>query len=160
MKLRFVLFSGSALKRRWQVIFVGPKPMIIFLAIGAVIHWVSFLSSATPRMDWKIVSLCGGVKVAESNSQRADRRDREALEKPREPEPQEMQAPVQAKVEPEKIVAGPRNIKEKTAIYVFLGWLWVSIGVCVYILRLKIKEADRLHNMKFFSPERKQETSE
>jgi hypothetical protein len=62
---------------------------------------------------------------------------------------------VQAKVEPEKIVPGPQNIKERTAIYVFLGWMWVSIAVLVYVLRLKIKEADRLYFSRYFSPEKK-----
>jgi len=68
---------------------------------------------------------------------------------------QQEEQKVQAEVQPEKIVAGPKNIKESTAIYVFLGWLWVSIGVLIYILRLKIKEVDRLHAIKFFSPDRK-----
>lgn len=45
----------------------------------------------------------------------------------------------------EKIISSPRNIKEKTAIYVFLGWMWMTIFVLIYILRLKIKEADRLY---------------
>jgi hypothetical protein len=62
---------------------------------------------------------------------------------------------VQAKAEPEKIVPGPQNIKERTAIYVFIGWMWVSIAVLVYILRLKIKEIDRLYFSRYFSPEKK-----
>ncbi len=68
---------------------------------------------------------------------------------------QQEEQKVQADAHPEKIVAGPQNIKERTAIYVFLAWLWVSIGVLVYILRLKIKEVDRLHAIKFFTPDRK-----
>ena len=56
--------------------------------------------------------------------------------------------------EPEKIIPSPRNIKESTAIYVFLAWLWVGIFVLIYILRLKIKEVDRLHKIKFFSAKR------
>jgi hypothetical protein len=62
---------------------------------------------------------------------------------------------IQAKAEPEKIVPGPQNIKERTAILVFLGWMWVSIAVLVYILRLKIKETDRLYFARYFSPEKK-----
>lgn len=61
----------------------------------------------------------------------------------------------QAKAQPEKIVSGPQNIKESTAIYVFLGWMWVSIAVLIYFLRLKIKEADRLYVVKFFFPDKK-----
>ncbi|MDH7513596.1 MAG: hypothetical protein QHH14_11680 [Clostridiales bacterium] len=68
---------------------------------------------------------------------------------------QQEEPKVQAEAQPEKIVAGPQNIKEKTATYVFLGWMWISIGVLVYVLRLKIKEVDRLHAIKFFSPDRK-----
>jgi hypothetical protein len=68
---------------------------------------------------------------------------------------QQEEPKVQAKAQPEKIIVGPRNIKEGTAIYVFLGWLWVSIGVLIYILRLKIKEADRLYAIRFFKPDRK-----
>lgn len=55
---------------------------------------------------------------------------------------------------PEKIIAGPQTIKERTAILVFLGWMWVSIGVLIYLLRLKIKEVDRLHRARYFSPRR------
>lgn len=51
----------------------------------------------------------------------------------------------------EKIVPGPRNIRERIGIYAFLGWMWLVVGVTVYILRLKIKEVDRLLVMKFFS---------
>ena len=56
--------------------------------------------------------------------------------------------------EPEKIVPSPKNIKESTAIYVFLVWMWVAIFVLVYILMLKIKEVDRLNKTKFFRAKR------
>ncbi|MGB8951964.1 MAG: hypothetical protein WCC06_04780 [Candidatus Aminicenantales bacterium] len=52
---------------------------------------------------------------------------------------------------PEEVVSAPKDIKERTAIYVFLGWMWVSIFVLIYFLRLKIKEADRVYRLKFFS---------
>lgn len=68
---------------------------------------------------------------------------------------QEKSQEPKAEAQPEKIITGPKNIKESTAIYVFLGWLWISIGVLIYILRLKIKEADRLHAIKFFTPDKK-----
>lgn len=58
---------------------------------------------------------------------------------------------VQEKTEPEKIVGAPRDIKQKTAILVFVAWIWVSILVLVYFLRLKIKEADRLYRLRFFA---------
>ena len=50
-----------------------------------------------------------------------------------------------------KIIPSPKDIKEKTAVYVFLGWMWLSIIVLVYILMLKIKEVDRLLHLKFFN---------
>jgi hypothetical protein len=62
---------------------------------------------------------------------------------------------VQAKPQQGKIVAGPRNIKERTAVYVFLGWMWGSVAVLVYFLSLKIKEADRLYSSRFFFPSKK-----
>lgn len=49
------------------------------------------------------------------------------------------------------IMPSPKDIKEKIAIYVFVGWLWLSIIVLIFILRAKIREVDRLHNIKFFS---------
>lgn len=51
----------------------------------------------------------------------------------------------------ETIVPGPKDIKQETSLYVFIGWLWLCIGVCVYFLRLKIKEADRLLLLDYFS---------
>ncbi|MFP4082389.1 MAG: hypothetical protein ACLFVG_06485 [Candidatus Aminicenantes bacterium] len=51
----------------------------------------------------------------------------------------------------EKVVVSPQDIKEETGVYVFLGWLWLSIFVLIYFLRLKIKEVDRLHHLKFFN---------
>ncbi len=104
--------------------------MIIALAIATVVPWGTLS--------------CGQSAEANVLEPRALR----TAEQQEEPK-------VQAETQPEKIVGGPQNIKERTAVYVFLGWLWVSIGVLVYILRLKIKEIDRLHAIKFFSPARK-----
>jgi hypothetical protein len=59
----------------------------------------------------------------------------------------------QAKKESEKIIASPQNIKEKTGILVFVAWIWLSIFVLIFFLRLKIREADRLFRLKFFSGE-------
>ncbi len=50
-----------------------------------------------------------------------------------------------------KIIPSPANIKESTAIFVFVGWVWLSIIVLIFILRAKIKEVDRLYHLKFFS---------
>lgn len=51
----------------------------------------------------------------------------------------------------EVIVPAPKNQKEAMGIYVFLAWIWLSIFVLIYILRLKVKEVDRIHQLKFFS---------
>ncbi len=73
-----------------------------------------------------------------------------ASEDPQSVQEQQETAP-QTEAEEEKIVPSPKNIKEGTAIYVFVGWMWLSIFVLIYILRLKIKEVDRLYRIKFFS---------
>jgi hypothetical protein len=54
----------------------------------------------------------------------------------------------------ERIVPAPSDIKQATAIYVFLGWIWLSIGVLIFFLRQKIKEVDRLHRLGFFSEDK------
>ncbi len=56
---------------------------------------------------------------------------------------------------PEKPHPGPKDIKEQVAIYVFLGWLWLSILVLIYVLRLKIRESDRLDNFAYFDTDKK-----
>jgi hypothetical protein len=57
----------------------------------------------------------------------------------------------QKKEEPEKIVGAPKDVKQKLGIWVFVGWMWISVVVLIYFLRLKIKEADRLYSLRFFS---------
>jgi hypothetical protein len=54
----------------------------------------------------------------------------------------------------EKIKPAPKDIKEAVGIYVFLGWIWISIFVLVFILRQKIKETDRIYRLKFFSSDK------
>jgi hypothetical protein len=57
--------------------------------------------------------------------------------------------------EPEKIVGAPQDAKQKTGIWVFVVWMWISILVLIYFLRLKIKEVDRLYSLRFFSAKKK-----
>jgi hypothetical protein len=57
--------------------------------------------------------------------------------------------------EPDKIVGAPQYIKESTGVYVFLGAIWLAIAVLAYLLRLKIKETDRLLEVGYFSSEKK-----
>jgi hypothetical protein len=55
----------------------------------------------------------------------------------------------------EKVAASPGSIKETTRIYVFVGWMWLAIFVLLYFLRLKIREVDRLYDIKYFSAKKK-----
>jgi len=57
----------------------------------------------------------------------------------------------QEKEEPEKIISAPHDAKQKTGIWVFVAWMWISVFVLIYFLRLKIKEADRLYRLRFYS---------
>lgn len=57
----------------------------------------------------------------------------------------------QEKEEPEKIVGTPQDAKQKIGIWVFVAWMWISVFVIIYFLRLKIKEADRLYRLRFYS---------
>ena len=56
--------------------------------------------------------------------------------------------PATAKKSPEKITASPKDIKEKISIYVFVGWMWLSIFTLIYFLKQKIKEEDRIFSYK------------
>jgi hypothetical protein len=56
-----------------------------------------------------------------------------------------------SKPEADKIVPGPQSIKENVGILVFLAGIWLSIFVLIYLLRLKIKETDRLLEVGYFS---------
>ena len=57
----------------------------------------------------------------------------------------------QAKKSQEKIEASPKDIKEKITVYVFIGWMWLTIFALIYILKQKIKEEDRIFSYKDFS---------
>jgi hypothetical protein len=56
-------------------------------------------------------------------------------------------------VRTEPIVPAFSGIKEQTAVYVFYAWLWLSIAVLIYFLRLWVKEADRVYKAKYYEPE-------
>ncbi len=62
---------------------------------------------------------------------------------------------IQTDKKPEKVVASPQDIREKTGIVVFVVWMWLSIIILVFFLRLKIREADRLYRLRFFSSDKK-----
>ncbi len=69
--------------------------------------------------------------------------------------PEEQSQAAQAEKEKEKIVPSPKNIKESTGLYVFVGWVWLAVFVLVFFLRLKIKEVDRLYRLGYFSNKKK-----
>ncbi len=62
-----------------------------------------------------------------------------------------------AKKVPEKrtetIVPAFSGIKERTAVFVFYVWLWLSIVVLIYFLRLWVKESDRVYHAKYYEPD-------
>ena len=64
-------------------------------------------------------------------------------------------AQAQPQAAPEIIVPGPRNIRERIGIFVFVAWLWAAIVILVFILRLEIREADRVHKLKLYPGEHK-----
>jgi|WetSurMetagenome_2_1015567.scaffolds.fasta_scaffold247186_3 hypothetical protein len=70
--------------------------------------------------------------------------------------PQPAPAKKPAKKAPEKrtetIVPAFSGIKEQTAVYVFYGWLWLSIVVLIYFVRLWVKESDRVYHAKYYEP--------
>lgn len=70
---------------------------------------------------------------------------------------QEDQEAGSSAAEPEKVHGAPSDIREAAAIYVFLGWLWLSILVLIYLLRLKIRECDRLDHFDYFQTSGKPE---
>ena len=55
----------------------------------------------------------------------------------------------------DKITPGPQTIKESTGIFVFIAWMWLAIFVLVYILSLKVKEVDRLFEIRYLSGKKK-----
>jgi len=60
-----------------------------------------------------------------------------------------------SKPEADRIIPSAQNIKESTGIFVFLGGIWLSVVVLIYLLRLKIKETDRLLEAGFFSSDKR-----
>ena len=64
--------------------------------------------------------------------------------------PAKTTAKVKAPPTPETIHPAFADLKEKTAVLVFLAWLWLIVGILVWLLRMKIREADRVHALRFY----------
>ncbi len=77
-----------------------------------------------------------------------------------EVKPQEQVKTAQPEKAQEKIVPSAKNIKESTGICIFVAWMWLSIFVLIYVLRLKIREADRLHKLGYFSRTKRRDLSD
>jgi hypothetical protein len=61
------------------------------------------------------------------------------------------------KTEGGTIHPSPKDIREAVDIYVFLAWIWGMILFLIFILRHKIKEMDRLHEIRYFSQKGKED---
>jgi len=59
--------------------------------------------------------------------------------------------PAVKKARTEAIVPGPKDIRERYAIPVFLVLLWLAIITLLTILRWKIQESDRVYYAKFYA---------
>ncbi len=57
---------------------------------------------------------------------------------------------VKAPPVPQTVHPGYASLREKTAVLVFLAWLWLIVGIFAYLLRLKIREADRVYGLKLY----------
>lgn len=53
------------------------------------------------------------------------------------------QAPA-GEAKPVEVHPGFMSLREKNAAPAFLAWTWLTIGILLYFLRLKIREADRV----------------
>ncbi len=70
-----------------------------------------------------------------------------------QPAPEKAKAETQAEAKPETIHPAPMDIKEKTGVYVFLAWMWLTIGSLIFVFALKIREADRVFSLQYYQPE-------
>jgi hypothetical protein len=61
------------------------------------------------------------------------------------------EASPQVEAEGGKIRPAPKNITEQVEICVFLAWIWGMILLLIFVLRHKIKEMDRLYEIRYFS---------
>ena len=68
--------------------------------------------------------------------------------------PAQTEPPAAAETEPGVIHPGPADQAEEIGLWVFLGWMWGAIAVLAAVLLLKIKEADRLHALRYFDSPR------
>ena len=61
--------------------------------------------------------------------------------------PQASVKPAVEKAPAQAVVAPMTTTLERTSIYVLLAWIWLSIAVLLWLLRLRVREADRVFHM-------------
>ena len=61
--------------------------------------------------------------------------------------PQTSLKPAAAAAPGQETPAAPRPARERMAVYVLLAWVWLSIAVLLWLLRLRVREADRVYLM-------------
>jgi hypothetical protein len=94
------------------------------------------------------------VKIETEMSQKAAPQEAKPEAKPAAPAAPAAKKPAKKEViRTEPIVPAFSGIREKTAVYVFYAWLWLSIVILIYFLRLWVKEADRVYKVKYYAPE-------
>jgi hypothetical protein len=57
-----------------------------------------------------------------------------------------------AKAPAQETGAAPRPAKERIAVNVLLAWTWLSIAVLFWLVRLRVREADRVYRMGLRGP--------
>ena len=68
--------------------------------------------------------------------------------------PPETSAATQEEAPEEVLHPGPKDLKERWSIYVFVAWMWFSITVLIYFIRLHIREADRVLDLDYYGLEK------
>jgi hypothetical protein len=76
----------------------------------------------------------------------------ESQASPSTQKPEVKKAPEEPKARAEDLVPSPRNARERSAILVFVAWLWAVIAGLLVVVRLKIREVDRLFNLEHPAP--------
>jgi len=61
--------------------------------------------------------------------------------------PQAKVGPAAEKAPAQETPAAPRPARERMFVRVLLGWVWLSITVLLWLLRLRVREADRVFRM-------------
>ena len=61
---------------------------------------------------------------------------------------------IQTEAPAQALESGPGDVREKTELYVFLGWMWILILIALYVLHHEARQADALARYRFFEETR------